>query len=254
MQLTILGSGTSAPHPERAAPANWLQTAKGSLIMDFGASTTYRIAHERLDWVNLDAIWISHFHLDHVGELAPFLFGTRHAPQIQSRRKPLSVFGPKGFKDLLLKVDETAKSKLFEQPFPLVVEEVSDGEAFEPIAGMSATTFCTPHTTESLAIRIEDGDGRTVAYTSDTGYSESLATFVSEVDLLLMECSFFKNKQLDTHLELKEAMKLVQLAQPRKVVLTHLYPEWDGIDLEAEAAKLWDGMTIEAKDGLRIDI
>ncbi len=80
MQLTILGSGTSAPHPERAAPANWLQTAKGSLIMDFGASTVYRVAHERLDWVNLDAIWISHFHLDHIGGLAPFLFGTRHAP------------------------------------------------------------------------------------------------------------------------------------------------------------------------------
>jgi len=174
MQLTILGSGTSAPHPERAAPANWLQTAKGSLIMDFGASTAYRVAHEQLDWVNLDAIWISHFHLDHVGGLVPFLFGTRHAPQIQSRRKPLSIFGPKGFKDLLLKLDEAAKGKLFEQPFPLVVEEVSDGEPFEPIVGISATTFSTPHTTESLAIRIEDGDGRTVAYTSDTGYSESL--------------------------------------------------------------------------------
>jgi ribonuclease BN (tRNA processing enzyme) len=254
MQLTILGSGTSVPHPERAAPANWLQTAKGSLIMDFGASTAYRFAHERLDWVNLDSIWISHFHLDHVGGLAPFLFGTRYAPQIQSRRKPLSIFGPKGFKDLLLKFDETAKNKLFKQPFPMFVEEVSDGEAFEPIIGTSANTFSTPPTPESLAIRIDDSEGRTFAYTSDTGYSESLARFVSEVDLLLMECSFYENKQVDTHLELKDAMKIAQSARPKKVVLTHLYPEWDGINLEAEAAKLWDGTTIEAKDGLRIDI
>src|SRR5882724_1134913 len=152
MQLTILGSGTSAPHPERAAPANWLQTAKGSLIMDFGASTTYRVAHERLDWVNLDAIWISHFHLDHIGGLAPFLFGTRHAPQIHSRRKPLSIFGPSGFKELFQILEKSAKQKLQKQPFPVTVEEVSDNETFEPIKGISATTFSTPHTPESLAL------------------------------------------------------------------------------------------------------
>src|SRR5882724_12093571 len=107
MQLTILGSGTSAPHPERAAPANWLQTAKGSLIMDFGASTTYRVAHERLDWVNLDSIWISHFHLDHIGGLAPFLFGTRHAPQIQQRVQSLRIYGPVGFIKILQTIDQS---------------------------------------------------------------------------------------------------------------------------------------------------
>jgi hypothetical protein len=37
-------------------------------------------------------------------------------------------------------------------------------------------------------------------------------------------------------------------------VLSHLYPQWDGIDLAAEAKKLWSGETIEAHDGLWLDI
>ena len=59
------------------------------------------MAQEKLDWVNLDAIWISHFHLDHCGGLAPLLFGTKHAPDTQSRTKPLRIFGAKGLRELL---------------------------------------------------------------------------------------------------------------------------------------------------------
>ena len=86
MQLVVLGSGTSVPHPERAAAAHWLQAKGGSLLLDISPAAIHRMAQERLDWVNLDAIWVSHFHLDHVGGLAPFLFGTKHAPQTHARR------------------------------------------------------------------------------------------------------------------------------------------------------------------------
>jgi ribonuclease BN (tRNA processing enzyme) len=69
-----------------------------------------------------------------------------------------------------------------------------------------------------------------------------------------MECSFFRAKPVETHLELEEAMRLARRARPGRVVLSHLYPEWDGLDLAAEAARLWDGETIEARDGLRMEI
>ncbi|HAF13049.1 MAG TPA: hypothetical protein DHU55_08015 [Blastocatellia bacterium] len=65
-----------------------------------------------------------------------------------------------------------------------------------------------------------------------------------------MECSFFKNKPVITHLELAEAMQLARRCEPQTVVLSHLYFEWDGIDLAGEAKKLWPGQTIEAFDGL----
>lgn len=55
------------------------------------------------------------------------------------------------------------------------------------------------------------------------------------------------------HLELADAMQLARHCQPQKLMLSHLYHEWDGIDLAAEAKKLWPGETIEAFDGLRLE-
>jgi ribonuclease BN (tRNA processing enzyme) len=253
MKLTVLGSGTSVPHPQRASSAHWLETTGGTILLDASGPAIHRMAQEQLDWVNLDAIWISHFHLDHIGGLAPLLFGTKYAPQTQSRTKVLSIFGPYGLKNLFHKFDEAGDYKLFKQPFPFSMSEVAPRTEFQILPGVKAETFSTPHTSESLAIRITDND-KSVVYTSDTGYSEALAAFAAGADLLLMECSFFKNKPVKTHLELVDAMKLAERARPRRALLAHLYPDWDNVDLAAEAARLWDGETIEARDGLRIEI
>jgi len=150
MKIIILGSGTSVPHPRRAAAAHWLETQSGSLLLDASASAVHRMAQENLDWVNLDAIWISHFHLDHVGGLAPFLFGTKHAPQTQSRRKPLVIYGGDGLKKLFRAFDEANDYQLLEQPFPVEIREVSPRSDFKILPGLQARAFSTPHTRKVL--------------------------------------------------------------------------------------------------------
>lgn len=254
MKLTILGSGTSVPHPDRASAAHWLETTAGSLLLDISADAAHRMAQERLDWSNLDAIWISHFHLDHLGGLPTFLFGSKWAPQTQGRTKPLQVFGPAGLKRIMQTISDSNHYPLFEQPFPLEIVEVAPAAEFEILPGIMVHTFSTPHTEESLALHVKDRDSKSFVYTSDTGFSENLVSFAKDVDLLLMECSFWKNKPVEKHLELADAMKLARMCNPRKVVLSHLYPEWDGVDLEAEARVLWPGDTIAAFDGLKLDI
>ncbi|HEX8748822.1 MAG TPA: ribonuclease Z [Pyrinomonadaceae bacterium] len=254
MRLTILGSGTAVPHPRRASSAHWLETAKGSVLLDASAPSIHRMAEEKLDWAGLDAIWISHFHLDHIGGLAPFLFGTRNAPQMRERRKPLRIFGPRGLEKLFMSFDEANDYRLLRQPFPVEFQEVAPVEEFQILPGIHAEAFSTPHTAESLALRVRDEAGATLVYTSDTGYTEALAGFAHEADLFMMECSFPHSKPVGTHLELKDAMLLAELSKARRVVLTHLYPEWDDIDLAAEAKKLWPGETLEATDGLTIEI
>jgi ribonuclease BN (tRNA processing enzyme) len=254
MQLVVLGSGTSVPHPERAAAAHWLQTAGGALLLDISAAAIHRMAEERLDWVNLDAIWVSHFHLDHVGGLAPFLFGTKYAPQTQERRKPLTVYGPQGLNKLFHAFDEANDYGLTKQPFPLEFKEVAPRASFEILPGLHAETFSTPHTGESLALKLTDADGASLVFTSDTGPTDTLADFARGVSLFFMECSFRHDKPVELHLELAEAMHLAARAAPRRVLLAHLYPQWDGVDIAAEARKLWDGETIAAYDGLRLHI
>jgi ribonuclease BN (tRNA processing enzyme) len=257
MQLVVLGSGTSVFHPRRASAAFWLQTESGSLLLDCSADAPHRMAAEHLDWPNLDAIWISHLHLDHCGGLAPFLFGVKHAPQTRSRTTPLKIFSCAGVESLLKAIDESDHYKLFKLKFPLEIKEIAadkTDETVEILPGVRATFLKTPHRRESLAIKLTDQSSTTLVYTSDTGFAEELAEFARGADLLILECSFYRNKPVATHLELKEAMRIAELAAPRRLMLTHLYLEWDGIDLEAEAKKLWPGETIEARDGLRLEI
>ena len=71
MRLIVLGSGTSVPHARRASTTHWLETERGTLLLDMSADAPHRMAQEGLDWAGLDAVWISHFHLDHSGGLAP---------------------------------------------------------------------------------------------------------------------------------------------------------------------------------------
>lgn len=252
MQLTVIGSGTSVPHPHRASPAYWVGTPEGTLLLDASAAIVHRIPQEDLDWTSLDAIWISHFHLDHVGGLAPFLFGTKYAPQTQHRTKPLKIFGPAGVARLIETFDGAYNYRLLQQPFSIDIIEVAPKQEFRILKTIKASTFKTPHTPESLAIRLEHSDGSAMVYTSDTGFSEELAEFATGVDLLAIESSFWKNKPVETHLELRDAMRIAELANPRRTLLIHLYPEWDEVDAEAEARKLWPGETIVAKDGLKI--
>jgi len=224
-------------------------------LLDCGASAIHRMAQENLDWANLDAIWISHFHLDHTGGLAPFLFGTKHAPETQARKKPLKIFGAKGLRRLIEAFDKANDYELFKQPFPFEIVEVEALEKFEILPGVEAVALDTPHTKESLALHLRGENDKTIVYTADTGFTMVLGDFARGADLLIMECSFFKNKPVETHLELAEAMHLARYAKPKRVVLTHFYAEWDAVDFAKEVRGFSPPCeVIQAWDGLKLDV
>lgn len=255
MNLTVLGSGTSIPHPKRSSSGYWVETTSGTIVLDFSASVPLRMAQEGLDWANLDAIWISHFHLDHCAGIPPFLAGTKHAGNMKTRTKPLRFFGPAGIKNLIAEFDSVNNYRLLEQPFPVEITEVEQMEKFEILPGVEAVACKTPHTDESHAIHIRDTDGKTLVYSADTGFDEIMATFANSVDLFILECTFIRDKPILKHLELAEAIYLIRRSKCKQAMLTHLYPEWDDVDFSAKVAKIDSASTvIQAFDGLHIDI
>jgi ribonuclease BN (tRNA processing enzyme) len=132
----------------------------------------------------------------------------------------LRIFGPKGVENLLSSFDRANDYGLLDQPFPIEIVEVESLEPFAVLPDLTGTALSTPHTDESHAIHLRDKTGKTLVYTSDTSMSEPLSAFARKVDLLLMECSFVKNKPVEKHLELAEAIYFIRKADPKKAILT----------------------------------
>lgn len=254
MKLVVLGSGSTVPHARRTSSAYWLETSGGNILLDAAATAPSRAAACGVDWPNLDAIWISHFHMDHCGGLGPLLAGFKHAPEMRSRTKSLRIVGPRGLRALLERLNGVNNYRLEEQPFPVEVIELSELEKFEILPGVEAVALDTLHTDESHALHIRDSE-TTLVYSADTGFDKRLVAFGRNVDLLILECTFLRDKPVEKHLELAEAMFLINAAKPKRAMLTHFYPEWDDVNFDEEVAR-FDPVcdVIEAVDGLAYEI
>ena len=155
---------------------------------------------------------------------------------------------------MIEKFDAVNNYRLLEQPFPVEIIEVDALEPFEILPGVESVSFKTPHTHESHAIHIRDGE-TTLVFSADTGFSKPLAAFANKVDLFILECTFLKDKPVEKHLDLAEAIYLIRKAGLKRAVLTHFYPEWDDVNFTEKVSR-FEPMceVIEAVDGLRLEI
>src|SRR5262245_56975931 len=93
MKLTILGSGTLIPNGSRNSAGYFVELPDARIMLDCGAGTLHALARYGLPWERTTHLFISHFHVDHIGELASLLFAFRHGTRA-SRSEPLTLIGP----------------------------------------------------------------------------------------------------------------------------------------------------------------
>jgi ribonuclease BN (tRNA processing enzyme) len=190
VRLVILGSGTAIPSGTRSSAGFWLEGAGFKIRLDCGSGTVHSMARHGVDWKRLSHQFISHFHIDHVGELPALLFGFR-VGMPEGRPEPLTLVGPAGLRRLVEGWSSTYRYDFQTLPVPVEIQELAPGSALELAPGAMLSVAKAPHTPESLAVRI-DAHGRSVGYTGDTAPSPDLAKFFAGVDLLLSECSFLE--------------------------------------------------------------
>ena len=253
MRFVVLGSGTGWPRLERGSPAYLLQVEGENLLLDFGPGTIPRLLRLGLTINDLDAIFLSHFHPDHVTDLIPFLFATRYSLGYH-RKKPVSLYAGEGF----LRFHEGLKAafgKWVEPPEGLLeVQELSvahESAFLRP--PLEIRTAPVAHNPESLAYRFTYA-GKSLVYSGDTDYSPSLIELARGADLLVLECSFPEGHKVSGHLTPALAGQIAGEAQVKRLLLTHLYPPCEGKDLRTPARAHFSGEILIAEDFLTLEL
>jgi ribonuclease BN (tRNA processing enzyme) len=249
-ELTVVGSGTAAPHPRRVGASFHVRREGVRLLLDCGPGALHHLARFALPWDRLTHVALTHFHTDHIGDLPALLFALRYTLPVP-RQEALTIIGPAGTRALLERLAAAFGPYVLEPGFPLVVEEIG-GEAPLPLApGVELRAAPTPHTAASVAYRLETPSGA-LGYTGDTGASEALGDLFEGVHFLITECSLPDEHAMATHLTPARAAALARRARPARLLLTHLYPPLEGRDVPALVrASGWGGPTEVVEDGFR---
>jgi ribonuclease BN (tRNA processing enzyme) len=193
----------------------------------------------------IDAILISHLHGDHFGGL-PFLLLDAHL--VSRRTRPLTIAGPPGLRERLHRAMEALfpGSSGMAAKFPLDLREMTERTA---IGSLAVTPFPVRHAAgaPSYALRVE-AEGRVVAYSGDTEWTDALIAAAHGADLFICE-AYFYNKRVKYHLDYATLVQRLGAITARRVILTHLSAELlarrDAVELETAA----DGMVIDLDAG-----
>jgi ribonuclease BN (tRNA processing enzyme) len=250
LSLVTVGTGTVAPSATRSSPAHWVERDGLRLLLDCGPGTMHRLAQFGLAWDQVTHIALTHFHPDHFGDLPALLFALRHAT---TRVDPVVVLGPPGTVQLVRRLADGFGAWMLDPGYPIGVLDVQEGEPFPLGAEATLDVHRTPHTAESVAIAVQAPEGR-IVYTGDTGPSDELGRWATATDLLLAECSLPDSHAISGHLTPASAGRLARIAAPRRLVLTHFYPQVEQVDIRAAVAREYPGPVTLAGDGDRFTV
>jgi ribonuclease BN (tRNA processing enzyme) len=250
MRLTVLGTGTIAFSPVRSCSGYYVEAGNARVLMDCGAGTTRRLAELAVPWQQLTHIALTHFHIDHHQDLPTILFAGRYG-MLPPRSAPLDIMGPVGTRDLLTRLAAAYGAWVLDPGYEIRITEISPDGTFD-LGG--ATLSCTkvPHTPESIAYSILEGQRRLV-YSGDTGFDPAFAGWARGCDTLVLECSLPASMAIVEHLTPEQCGELARLAEPRRLVLTHLYPPVESVDIPARIRDNYAGPLVLAHDGWQTD-
>ena len=244
MQLTLLGTGCPSVDYKRYGPANLVSTSQSSILVDCGSGVTQRLKEAKVSSADIDALFLTHLHSDHVVDLYQLIISSWHSYRAKSWR----IFGPRGTKKFVKKLMDTWKD---ERMLRIKNEQRSSIQAFN----LKVTEF-----SEYGKIRIKDlvveyftVDHKPVKYaygfnffqqkkkltiSGDTKPCENLMKYGQLTDLLLHEVFIEGKADKITKMGSKKTLhnvkayhtlssmvgKVAKIVRCKRLVLTHFVP------------------------------
>jgi ribonuclease BN (tRNA processing enzyme) len=252
MEITVVGSGTVVPRLERRQSCVVVRAGGQALVFDLGSGAVRGMLRSGLDPFVVDRIFFTHLHPDHTVDVVPLLFAINYgAPE--KRTLPLYVTGPEPFLRFWRSVMEVWGEWMTGEHATLISELPQVCPSPIDLAGCRLSWAPAEHRRESIAYRL-DAEGGAFVYTGDTEYSQSVVELARSADTLLIECSFPDEAPVAGHLTPSGVARIASEAGVRRVVLTHIYPAAEDLDLVTEVGRGFEGEILVADDGLEFEV
>jgi ribonuclease BN (tRNA processing enzyme) len=220
MQVRFVGCGDAFGSGGRFNTCFHVSSENVNFLIDCGASSLPALKQQGIARDDINLVLITHFHGDHFAGL-PFLLLDA---QFTRRTRPLVIAGPDGIETRLTQAMEVMfeHSSKTRQRFDLSVVALKPGETRAFGAG-NVTPFPVVHGASGgpfLAYRIE-AEGRVVAYSADTEWTETLIPAARDADLFIAE-AYYYDRIVKNHLSLKTLEAHLPEIKPKRLILTHM--------------------------------
>ncbi|NHJ01455.1 MAG: MBL fold metallo-hydrolase [Candidatus Heimdallarchaeota archaeon] len=214
--IKFLGTGDAFNSEGFKSASTLIETEGRYILLDCGPHTLSAMKKAFLPTNNIDLILITHFHGDHTAGV-PFIL--LESMILSKRNHPLTICGPPGVQNVIKALYEALYSELSTKPhsFDIIFLEITPGKpVFFPNLKIQAIKML--HTPEALGYILE-GKNMKLAYSGDTGWTESLLELVEGTDLAIIECNFI-DQEHEYHLNFHQVKKLAKLT--KRLFLTHM--------------------------------
>ncbi|WP_210725823.1 MBL fold metallo-hydrolase [Modicisalibacter radicis] len=241
MKVTLLGTGSPNPSPDRFSQSILVEAGEQKLLIDLGRGVTIRLAQLGVPFSEIDASFITHMHSDHLTGLPDLWMTGWLATPYASRKEPMRLYGPKGTESMAANLTEAFAEdirirKLDEELPPEGIafdaKNITAGQVYNE-EGVKVTAFETEH-----GELIKPSYGYTITYNghkvvipSDTVYDENIAEVAKGTDLLIHEVAMIdpgvmkKYPKLENvmnhHTSPEDAGRVFNKAKPELAAYTH---------------------------------
>ena len=260
LHVVMVGTGGPFPNTERVSVATAVIAGGEFILVDTGPGTARKALLQRLPMGNLSAVFLTHFHSDHIADLGE---ANMYSWVQGNRKKRLEVFGPPGVEKVV-----EGYALAYEQDSVYRTahhgEDVAPAEGARPIAktvtieapdearlffdrnGLRAWAFRVDHFPAKPAVGYRfEYKGKKVVITGDTKQTGTLASHADKADLFICEALDAKTIHLaakvasevnqpsmskiftditDYHLTPVQAAEIAQKAGVKKLVFYHVVP------------------------------
>ena len=291
LDVLFVGTAASAPSAQRGLPAVLVRRGGDRLLFDCGEGTQRQLLRST-GLVELEDIFLTHFHADHVLGLP----GMLKTFSLRQRERPLTVYGPAGLRSLFAAL----RPIVGRVGFPLELVELDPNDELER-DGYRIAAYATDHGVPALGFaivedprpgvfdparatalgitpgpdfgRLQEGEtvagvapdqvmgerrrGRRVVITGDTAPCEMTRLVAFEADLLVHEATFLDeeaDRAAETrHSTARQAAELAAAAGVGMLALTHISPRYGGKAVRDEARAAFENTVVPRDfDGIEI--